>query len=546
MFKNKVLIASCIFLLTILNIIFPLSAWANDKEKIIILYTNDVHCGVEDNIGLARLAQYKKDLLKITPYVALVDSGDYIQGASLGKLSKGESIINIMNSVGYDFAVPGNHEFDYGMERFLELAPKLNCGYYSSNLLDTATEKNILPSYKIMKFGKVKIAFIGVTTPESLTSSTPAFFQDDKENYLYTFCEDNTGEKLYKNIQHSVDMAKNEGADYIILVAHLGLNWTTPRYNSESIAKNTKDIDVIIDGHSHEAIEKYIVENKEHKKVIITQTGTKLQNIGEVTIDLDDKSTINSKLVHKLDVAIDKKVAKTIQAEKIKFEPILKQIIGKSEVDLISTDKMTAEQLVRYQETNLGDFVTDAYKNVLDSDVAICNGGGIRSEITQGIFTYDDILTSFPFGNMCVVLEVSGQQILDALELGASNYPKAFGGFLQVSGISYTIDSSIPSSVVLDEKGNFVKVNGKYRVQDVQINNSPLDINKKYTVAGTTYILKLGGNGMTMFNQKNSKIIQNETLSETDVIIEYLQNYLNANIGEEYANPKGKGRIKFK
>ena len=524
-------------LLTFCFIFIPNSAWAIQKD-IIILYTNDVHCGIEDNLGYTKLAQYKEDLQQDTPYITLVDAGDAIQGAPIGKLSTGEAIINIMNEIGYDFAIPGNHEFDYGMDRFLTLNDKLSCGYYSSNLVNTVTGKNLLPAYKIFQFDDKKIALIGVTTPETLNSSTPAYFQDDKGIFIYSFNEDATGKKLYTNIQNTVDTVKKLGVDYVFLVAHLGMSGITPRWSSLAVAQNTQGIDAIIDGHSHEVIPSFIAKNKQGKNVLITQTGTKLQNIGKLTITPQGK--ISTELINDL-TKTNQKTTDLINEEKNKYAPLLNQIIGKNTVKLITNDPNTNTRLVRNSETNLGDFVTDAYRVVLNTDVAICNGGAIRNELPMGDFSYNDILTTFPFGNMCVVLEITGQQLLDTLEMGAIRYPEEFGGFIQISGATYTINSKIPLSVITDEKGNFIKVDGAYRVQDVKINGKDLDLNKKYTIGGTSYILKFAGNGMTMF--KDSPILQNEELSETDVIIEYIQNYLNATIGNEYANPYGQNRI---
>ena len=277
------------------------------------------------------------------------------------------------------------------------------------------------------------------------------------------------------------------------------------------------------------------------QNVIITQTGTKLKNLGQLTIDTNGQ--ISTKLIDNLTTQ-DTKITALIATEKQKFAPILNQTIGKSDVFLTTVDPKNNKRLIRSGETNLGDFVTDAYKTVLNTDIAICNGGGIRNEIPIGSFTYNDILNTFPFGNMCVIIEATGQQILDALEMSASNYPEENGGFLQVSGLSYTIDSTIPSHIITDDKGNFIKVNGAYRVQNVMIDNKPLNLNKKYTVGGTSYILKLGGNGMSMF--KNAHLIQDEMMSETDVIIEYIQNHLNATIDNTYENPYGQGRIIIK
>lgn len=398
-----------------------------------------------------------------------------------------------------------------------------------------------MPAYKILQFDDVKIALIGVTTPETLTSSTPAFFQNETGEFIYSFDEDATGEKLYTKIQQTVDNVKKLGVDYVILVAHLGEHANIPRWSSIAVANHTTGINAIIDGHSHETISEDIVQNAKQQNVIITQTGTKLKNLGQLTIDTNGQ--ISTKLIDNLTTQ-DTKITALIATEKQKFAPILNQTIGKSDVFLTTVDPKNNKRLIRSGETNLGDFVTDAYKTVLNTDIAICNGGGIRNEIPIGSFTYNDILNTFPFGNMCVIIEATGQQILDALEMSASNYPEENGGFLQVSGLSYTIDSTIPSHIITDDKGNFIKVNGAYRVQNVMIDNKPLNLNKKYTVGGTSYILKLGGNGMSMF--KNAHLIQDEMMSETDVIIEYIQNHLNATIDNTYENPYGQGRIIIK
>lgn len=518
----------------------PLVGWAADKD-IVILHTNDIHCGVNDNLGFATVAQIKKDMLHKTPYVALVDAGDAIQGAPIGKLSTGDAVINIMNAVGYDFAIPGNHEFDYGMNRFLELAKKQKCGYYSANVVNLQTNKKLLPDYKMMQFDDTKVAFVGVTTPGTLVSSTPTYFQDGKGNYIYGFSEDAGGEKLYRQLQKSINRARENGADYVFLVGHLGINGSIEQWNSINVAANTRGVDAVIDGHSHEKIQGKYVKNYLGKDVLIAQTGTKLKTVGQVVIGTDGK--LSSTLLQE-DVGDDAKVQKVISREMAKYEPLLKQPVGEALVQLRSNDPQTGERLVRNAECSLADFVTDAYKAVLDCDVVMVNGGSIRNEIKTGVVTYNDLLEAFPFGNMCAVIEASGQQILDALEMGASHYPDEFGGFYQVAGLQYTIDSSIPSGVELNDKGNFAKVNGAYRVTNVLIGGEPLDLKKTYSVGGTTYMLKDGGDGMVMF--QGCKLLKDGELSDVDAIIEYLQNHINAKIGDEYANPYGDGRITIK
>ncbi|MDR1548962.1 MAG: bifunctional metallophosphatase/5'-nucleotidase [Hungatella sp.] len=581
------------------------SSLAADRD-IVVLYTNDVHCGVDGNIGYAGLALYKKEMQAQTPYVTLVDAGDAIQGAPIGTLSDGGYLIDIMNKVGYDFAVPGNHEYDYGMPRFLELAGKLSCGYYSSNFMDLRTGSTVFAPYKMFTYGDTKVAFVGATTPESFTKSTPAYFQDGNGNYIYGFCEDENGQKLYNQIQSAVNSAKAEGANYVILVGHLGENGTTDRWTSDNVIKNTTGIDALIDGHSHEEYGKYI-KNKDGQDVLLTQTGTKLKNIGKLT--LHTNGTISSELVTQVPAgagtsaytvkngdslsriakrelgsynrwneiyeanrdkikdpnvlavgiqlvipgksavtadgkAIDYDTDKFIKEIQAQYNETLKTVIGHTDVELTVNDPATGNRAVRSAETNLGDLSADAYRYVLGAEIGLSNGGGIRANIKAGNITYNDTLTVFPFGNMGCVAEVTGQQIKDALEMASRNCPKENGGFLQVSGLTYTIDTSKTSNVQVDEKDNFVKVNGAYRVSDIMVGGAPLDVNKTYTVASHNYMLKSGGDGMTMF--KGSKVIRDDVMTDVDLLSTYIRSNLGGNVGADYVNLTGQGRITIK
>ena len=516
---------------------FSASAWAAD---VVILHTNDIHCGISDNVGVARLSQYKKDLKKKGFAVLLVDAGDAVQGAPIGKLSKGESIVNIMNAIGYDFLIPGNHEFDYGMAQFFELLKKQKTPYYSCNFTDLRTGTLPLAPYRLVTAGGHKIAFVGVTTPETLATSTPKYFQDENGKFIYGFQEDESGAKVYVAIQKAVDAAKAEGAEYVIVVGHLGMDGTIPRWSSTAIAENTKGITAIIDGHSHEKYENRSAKNLDGKDVLITQTGTKMQTVGKLVLHDDGTMTSTLETEETLPEP-DKNLLKVIEKENKKFEPILKQTVGESLVDLQERDPATGQRQVRSRETNMGDFVADAFRAVLNTDIALVNGGSLRNTIKKGVFTYQDVLTAFPFGNMSSAVEVTGQTILDALELSAMNLPEENGGFLQVSGMSYTIDSTAPSTVELDAHGSFVGVKGERRVKDVMVGGKPIDPDKIYTVGGTTYVLKDGGNGMVMF--KGAKLIDDGSMTDADMIIEFVQNHKNAIIGEEYADWKGQGRI---
>lgn len=528
-----------LILCMLITYVLPLISYATEND-LVILHTNDIHCAVNENLTFAKVAWIKEKMLKENPNVILLDAGDAIQGAPIGRLSQGEAIVNIMNAVGYDFCIPGNHEFDYGMSRFMELSSKMNSGYYCANLINLKTKKHLLEPYKIIDFDGKKIALIGVTIPETLTTSTPTYFQDSQGNYIYSFYEDENGQKLYNRLQECVNTVKKQGIEYVILVGHLGQNNGSQQWSSAAVARNTYGINGIIDGHSHERYNQ-LVKNKLGEDVLLIQTGSKLTSIGQINITSDGR--LKSKLLSTIE-GESELVKNVISQEITKYEPILKQNVGKTTVKLYSNDPETNVRLVRKQECNLGDFVADSYKAVLDCDIAIANGGGIRNEIEIGLITYNNLIEAFPFGNMCSVIEVTGKQLLDALEVGAKNYPAESGGFLQVAGLSYTINSQIPSSVIFDVQGGFVKVADEYRVSDVMVGNAPLELEKTYTLGGVDYILRHCGNGMTMF--KNCKVVKDAVINDYDAILEYLQNHLNGIIGTEYANPYGSGRIVIK
>lgn len=577
------------------------TAFAADHD-IVVLYTNDVHCGVDDNIGYAGLALYKRQMQQQTPYVTLVDAGDAIQGAPIGTISDGGYIIEIMNKVGYDFAIPGNHEYDYGMDRFMELAGQLACGYTSCNFMNLRTGTTVFAPYRMFTYGDTSVAFVGATTPESFTKSTPAYFQDAGGNYIYGFCEDDSGQSLYNQIQAAVDSARGAGADYVILVGHLGENGVTDRWSSDNIISHTRGIDAVIDGHSHETVQGKTVKNADGRDIPLTQTGTKLNDIGKLTIRTD--GTITTELVYEVpavDTARDYVVQKNDSLSRIaarelgdpnrwidiynhnlnklsdpnvlpvglsivvpgscvvedgkafdfgtnqlikriqdKYNETLGAVIGHTDVELTINNPATGERAVRSAETNLGDLAADAYRVMLGADIGLVNGGGVRAAIKAGNITFNDALAVFPFGNMGCVVEVTGQQIKDALEMASRNCPEENGGFLHVSGMTYTIDTSVKSGVKLDDKGNFTGVSGPYRVTDITVNGEPLDLNRTYTVASHNYMLKSGGDGMAMF--KGSNVIKDEVMVDVDILAGFIKR-LGGNVGAEYANPAGQGRI---
>lgn len=537
-----------IFLFISLNKNTTISA----PEKIIILHTNDVHCqidqkknkdGIVTNIGYAGVLAYKKEMENLHGInnVTLVDAGDAIQGGPIGTLSKGEYIVDIINYVGYDVACPGNHEFDYGMENFLKLSTETSkANYICCNFRDLEGNP-ILSPYTLIKYGDLTIAYLGINTPESFTKSSPIYFQDENGNYIYDFAQGEKGQTLYKTVQKYVDEAIKEGANYVVAIGHLGDEGASEYWSSKSLIKNTYGIDIFIDGHSHEVYSE-ILKNKKGKNVLLAQTGTKLQNLGKITINTKNKK-ITSEFISNYK-AQDEDAVNYIEGIKNKFSDVLQEVIAKSSVTLTTLDPTTHKRAIRNSETNLGDFCADAYRAMVGADIAFANGGGIRADIEEGDITYEEIINVHPFGNEICMIETTGQDILDALEVGACEYPIENGGFLQVSGLSYTIDPSIPSSVVFNERGQFVKVDGKYRVTEVMVGNEPLVLNKTYTLASHNYMIKNGGDGYTMF--MDDKMIKDSVVIDNGALINYITENLNGVISDEYKNPKGSGRIIIK
>ena len=512
------------------------TAFALDHD-VVILHTNDTHCGIEENMGYAGLVWYENQMKEETPYVTLVDAGDAIQG---------EYLVQIMNKAGYDFAVPGNHEFDYGMEKLLGLSARLDCGYSACNFVNLPSKTQVFAPYRIMEYDDIQVAFVGVATPESITKSTPAYFQDQFGRYRFSFCEDETGEALYSQVQSAVDQARGEGADYVIMVGHLGDNGITEKWSSRSVIANTTGIDAAIDGHSHEVCVEN-VPNENGEMVVLTQTGTKFANTGKLTITTDGQiqaSHVSAVTDAEGNPAKDAEMESFINGIKSQYEESLKVVLGRTDVDLMDKDPETGLRAVRKAETNLGDLCADASRYMMGADIGFMNGGGIRAGIEAGDITYEDALSVFPYGNMICMAEVSGQKIKDALEMGVKNYPEESGGFIHVSGLTYTVDSSVPSSVVLDEKRNFVSVGGEYRVRDIYVGEDPLDVNRTYTLASHNYWLKSGGDGMSML--MGCPILKDETMVDVDTITSYISEYLGGTVGEEYKDPRGQGRITIK
>lgn len=530
---------------------------AND---VAILFTNDVHCGVTENIGYSGLAAYKNSLQRTAGSVILADVGDAIQGNFMGTLSKGGIIVELMNAVGYDVATLGNHEFDYGMPRLAELFDSSRATYVAANLRYTGADENplkkLLP-YKMVETTVGKVAFVGVVTPESYFSSTPTNFQENGK-IVYQFKENNDakGRRFYKSIQKTIDECKKMGADFVVMLTHMGVASVSAPYRSLDLIANLAGVDVVLDGHSHSVIPGDWVKDKKGKPVLLASTGTKLESIGQVILAKDKKPC--SKLVSDYKGRSPRIDSLTLQINE-KFQNLLKEKIAVSEVAMPVTD-VAGVRLPRVREHPLGNLIADGIRTQFDVDVAFMNGGNVRADLPAGDVTYGDALAMMPFGSWICIAEVPGQTLLDALEFSYravaatpttavqpnSLESQELGGFLQVSGLRLTVDTSKEPALELDSLGAFARVKGPRRVRDVQVlqkDGSYKAINPKatYRVASVEFILMNGGDGYTMFSK--GKVVAKGLAIDADVFANYLKNSLHGVVPADLGETKGRINI---
>ena len=552
------------------------ACWSGEKSEVTILYTNDVHTYIDKQapqLTYAAIAALKKSYEDAGKKVLLVDAGDHVQGTAYGSMDEGASIIQLMNAAGYDTATPGNHEFDYGMDRAKELMKDADFPYLSCNWMDLRTGLRVLPSVKVFVRGGVRIAFVGITTPETITKSTPAYFMNKAQNkYIYDILGGEDGQKLYSAVQKAIDKAKL-AADVVIGLGHLGVDPSSSPWTSEDVIAHTTGFDAFIDGHSHTVMENKQVADASGKLVTLTQTGSYFANVGEMTIAAD--GTISTRLVSTYD-GVDSDVAGIQTAWVSAVDEMLGEKIAVADTSFYVTDPATGKRRIRSGETNLGDFVADgiySYFNEVEQlhcDIAIMNGGGIRSDEDAGYWTFKTCKQVSPFGNVACLMSVTGKQIQDALEFAArfaGEGGKENGGFLQVAGATYEIHTDIPNTVQTDDKNVWIgSATGTPRVQNVKIYDRangtyvPLDENKTYALAGMNYTLRNLGDGFAMFD--GAELIKDYVSEDYLVMSTYAMTFggvdaeglphlssANSVLAEypgyllDYENPYGAGRI---
>lgn len=496
--------------------LFAFSANSDAQRKsIVILYENDVHCAIE---GYAQLAGLRDAIMQSdTAWTAVVSSGDYLQGEMYGALSEGQYIIDVMRQVGYDAVTLGNHEFDYGVKRMQELLPQLKAPIVCANFFKTGASTPCYAPYAICRYGDKRIAFVGVVTPETMESERFSFY-DTNDSLLY----DLRPKDVSLLVQAAVDKARGEGADYVVVLSHLGEQQPKIGITSHQLVAATRGIDAVLDGHTHSVISCDKVTNLDGKAVPITQTGTQFANVGKLVITAD--GNITTTLIPTQDITYSSPTVKaaidSIYAEQ---KDIISRKLCHSDY-LLNINDANGDNLVRRAETNLGDLVTDAYRHVMQAEIGCYNAGGIRKGINAGTITYGDAVNALPFDNHMAKIEATGADILAMLKRCTANLPETDGQFPQVSGLRYTIHQK---SHTISDVSFFDSATSAWQ---------PLDLQRRYTVAFSDYYLGGGFYGTL----KGCRQITLTTMFTRDALADYLANALGGSIPARYAHPQGR------
>ena len=515
----------------------------------VILYTSDIHAGIDLGFGYVGLEQLRESLEALGNDVILVDDGDNIQGQLIGTMTKGAALTALMNEMGYSIAVPGNHEFDYGMEQFLSLAETAEFDYISCTFNHEG--ELVFAPYVLRELGGHSVAFVGISTPMTLRTSSPRTFLDENGTYTYGFYQDATGEGVYGAVQTAVDAAWAEGAEYVIGLAHLGNSEESRPWTYADVISHTSGIDVLLDGHSHD-VDQVSMKNALGKTVIRSACGTNLQCIGWCRIGADGRLSAGlysweGETAAPEALGLDNRMSAPVAEALSGLTETLRQIVGRTEAELTIYDPEGTEvggwplRMVRLAETNLGDLCADAFREQTGADIGFINGGGVRASIAAGDITYSDLCSVLPYGNYLCVVEVSGQQVLDALEWAARAIPGESGAFMQVSGMSYEVHSSIESPCITDENGMFGGIAGERRIKNVYVGGAPIDPDGTYTLASHNFMLIEAGDGFTMF--QGAPLLRDSVKLDNQALIDYITDTLGGAVGAQYADPYGQGRI---
>ena len=516
---------------------FSLAVTANAAEEtaqdldgdIVILHTNDVHGAIS---GYAKVAALKDAYEARGAYVLLMDAGDFIQGDPTVSTSEGATAVELMNLAGYDVASMGNHEFDYGYQNLKDLEADADFTIVDANVLyngQVAFEDNVVFTAP----DGTKIGVFGLDTPETATKAHPAKIQG------VTFL---AGEDLYDCAQDQVDALEAEGCEYIICLGHLGIDEESVGNRSIDLLEEVEGIEVSIDGHSPSTLEDVKAAAGGTGKVgdtLVTSTGTKLESVGVVTIDADGTITTATTPVADL-TAEDADVAARAAAIQKEIDDEYGTVFAKTEVALNGE----REPGNRTEETNLGDLITDALvwgaeREGTEVDAAVTNGGGIRASIAAGDITKKDINTVLPFGNTLSIVQVTGAELLEALEASTYCTPTSIGGFPQVSGIKFTVDTTKAYDQGEQYPGStYYGPKSIQRVTIETVGGEPFDANATYTIATNDF---MAAGGDTYYAFAAASVNYDLGLSMDEVVMDYITDELKGTVTEEaYGQPAGR------
>lgn len=514
------------------------------EGKLVVVHTNDMHGyyeTTETSIGIAGVASIKDYYEAQGADVLLLDAGDFSQGNTLVSYYKGKNAAEYLAAAGYDAVSLGNHEFDYSFDVLLDNMKVLTDAgikVIDANVLNKETGKPYFDANAVFDFDGYKVGVFGLDTAETLTKASPSNVKTvsflDKED-------------MFKAAQKQVDALKAEGCSYIIALTHLGVDEESVGRRSTDLAEAVTGIDLIVDGHSHTVMDGGTMAGN----TMIVSTGSYLANVGTVVINEADKAA-EAKLISAADYAAgtnqyDAAVAKLVADDAAEVKEAYSKVFAKTEVALEGT-----KELVRAQETNLGDFTADAYLYTAQKysdehelgitvDCAISNGGGIRTSVAPGDISMDTLVTVFPFGNNVCFVTITGKQLLEVLEASTFCTPETLGGFPQVAGIEYTLNIGVPyeNGEQYPDSTYYAPANPGSRVTIKSVNGKPFDPAANYTVAVNNFQAE-GGDTYYQLTQ-NSYFCDTEVL-DCDALIQYV-NYLGGVIGEQYAKPQGRIEI---
>lgn len=489
------------------------SSSSKRQKSVVILYENDVHCAID---GYAKLAGLRDAIVAAdTACVGVVSSGDFLNGALPGTISSGQYIVDLMRRVGYDAVAPGNHEFDFGMTRMTALLPQINAPVVCANLFKEDDQRPLYPGGVIKSYGEKRVGYVGVCTPASMVDEAYAFYDENGRK-----CYDLRPDDIVRLVQHAVDSVRQAGADYVVVLSHLGEVNFDGFIDSHALVGKLSGIDAVLDGHTHSVVPCDRVQDRNRRPVPVTQTGTQFAHIGKLLISAD--GSISTSLIPIKDIPYSSpQVTATADSIKRLMNAITGEVIGQNDFELVVADSL-GDWLVRKGETNLGDLCADAFRERCSADIGLVNGGGIRNNIAPGTITFGDAVNALPYDDLMCKIEVSGEMLLNMLKKCTERYPQADGSFPQVAGMRFTLHTS------------------PHAVTDVQVLNrataqyEPLQPDRRYTVAVSDYY-KTGFCGTL----KNAASIEQTTEVTYTVLSQYIKNTLGGDVSA-YRAPQGR------